>query len=83
LPSGSFVRSFVEQGGLLGYANDVAEIARLVVDMVDRILRGASPATLPVQQNTRFDLLLNLRTARAIGITMPNTLLQRATEVLE
>ena len=83
LPSGSFVRSFVEQGGLLGYANDVAEIARLVVDMVDRILRGASPATLPVQQNTRFDLLLNLRTARAIGITVPDSLLQRATEVLE
>ena len=83
LPSCSFVRIFVEQGGLLGYANDVAEIARLVVDTVDRILRGASPATLPVQQNTRFDLLLNQRTARAIGITLPATLLQRATEVIE
>ena len=83
LPSASFVRSFVEQGGLLGYANDLAEIARLVVDAVDRILRGASPATLPVQQNTRFDLLLNLRTARAIGIAVPATLLQRATEVIE
>jgi putative ABC transport system substrate-binding protein len=83
LPSCSFVRIFVEQGGLLGYANDVAEIARLVVDTIDRILRGASPATLPVQQNTRFDLLLNQRTARAIGITLPATLLQRATEVIE
>jgi putative ABC transport system substrate-binding protein len=83
LPSCSFVRSFVEQGGLLGYANDLAEIARLVADMVDRILRGASPALLPVQQNTRFDLLINLRTARALGITPPATLLQRAAEVIE
>jgi putative tryptophan/tyrosine transport system substrate-binding protein len=83
LPSTSFVRSFVEQGGLLAYANDLAEIARRVVDTVDRILRGASPATLPVQQPTRFDLLLNQRTARALGITLPGTLLQRATEVIE
>jgi putative tryptophan/tyrosine transport system substrate-binding protein len=83
LPSCSFVRSFAEQGGLLAYANDLAEIARLVVDTVDRILRGASPATLPVQQNTRFELLLNQRTARALGITLPATLLQRAAEVIE
>ena len=68
-PSASFVPGFVVQGGLLAYANDLAEIARLVVDTIDRILRGASPAELPVQQNTRFDLLLNRRTARAIGIT--------------
>jgi putative ABC transport system substrate-binding protein len=83
LPSCSFVRGFVEQGGLLAYANDVAEIARLVVDTVDRVLRGAIPAQLPVQQNTRFDLLINLRTARAIGITLPQSLLLRATEVIE
>jgi putative ABC transport system substrate-binding protein len=83
LPSASFVPGFVEQGGLLAYSNDLAEIARLVVDTVDRILRGASPATLPVQQNTRFDLLLNLRTARAIGVALPGTLLQRATRVIE
>ena len=83
LPSCSFVRSFVEQGGLLGYANDVAEIARLVTDTVDRILRGASPAQMPVQQNTRFELLINLRTARALGIAVPSQLLQRATEVIE
>jgi len=83
LPSASFVRGFVEQGGLLAYSNDLVEVARLVVDTVDRILRGASPATLPVQQNTRFELLLNQRTARALGITLPATLLQRATEVIE
>jgi len=83
LPSASFVRSFVEQGGLLAYANDLAEVARLVVDMVDRILRGTAPAQLPVQQNTRFDLLINQRTARALGLAVPSTLLLRATEVLE
>lgn len=83
LPSGSFVRSFVEQGGLVAYTNDLAETARLVVDIVDRILRGASPAMLPVLQNTRFDLLLNLRTAQALKLKIPPTLLARATEVLE
>ena len=83
LASCSFVRSFVEQGGLLAYANDLREVARLVVDTADRFLRGASPAQLPVQQNTRFDLLLNLRTARTLGIAVPGTLLQRATEVIE
>ncbi len=83
LPSASFVRSFVEQGGLLGYVNDLAEVARLVVDMVDRILRGTAPSQLPVQQNTRFDLLINQRTARALGLAVPGTLLLRATEVIE
>jgi putative ABC transport system substrate-binding protein len=83
LPSASFVPGFVQQGGLLAYANDLAEIARLVVDTLDRILRGASPALLPVQQNTRFDLLINLRTARALGIAVPPPLLLRATEVVE
>ena len=81
LPSGSFVRSFVELGGLLSYANDLTEIARLVTDMADRILRGASPAQLPVQQNTRFDLLINLRTAATLGIEVPNLVLAQATEV--
>jgi putative ABC transport system substrate-binding protein len=83
LPSASFVRSFVEQGGLLAYANDLAEIARLVIDTIDRILRGASPATLPVQQNTRFDLLINLRTAAALGIKLPDIVRSRATELIE
>lgn len=82
-PSGSFNRAFVEQGGLLAYANDPAEIARLAVDTIDRILRGASPAMLPVQLSARFDLIFNLRSARAIGVPVPATLLQRATEVIE
>ena len=83
LPSALFVGRFAEQGGLLAYPNDLAEIARLVVDTVDRILCGASPAELPVQQNTCFDLLLNQGTLRATGITLPGTLLQRAAEVIK
>ncbi len=82
-PSASFVRSFVEQGGLLSYANDLTEIARLVTDMADRVLRGASPATLPVQQNTRFDLLINLRTAAALGIKVSDSVRTRTTEFIE
>ena len=83
LPSCSFVRVFVELGGLLAYANDVAEVARLATDMAERILRGASPAQLPVQQNTRFALLINLRTAKALGLSVPAHLLARADEVIE
>ncbi len=82
-PSGSFVRGFVERGGLLAYANDLSEIARLVVDMADRVLRGASPASMPVQQNTRFDLLINLRTAAALGLEVPPSVRLRATELIE
>jgi putative tryptophan/tyrosine transport system substrate-binding protein len=83
LPSCSFVRSFAEQGGLLAYAPDLRETARLAADIADRILRGASPAQLPVQQNTRFDLSLNRRTAAALKLELPAGVLTRATEVIE
>jgi putative tryptophan/tyrosine transport system substrate-binding protein len=83
LPSCSFVRGFVEQGGLLAYAADQRETARLAADMADRILRGASPAQLPVQQSSRFDLLINLRTAAALQLKLPAGVLARATEVFE
>jgi len=83
LPSTSFVRGFAEQGGLLAYAADWGEVARLSADAVDRILRGASRAQFPVQLDTRFELLINLRTAGVLGIAMAAPLLQRATEVIE
>lgn len=83
LPSCSFTRGFVEAGGLVAYAPDLRETAMLAATMADRILRGAAPAQLPVQQNTRFDLLVNRRTAQAIGITVPQGVLLRATEVIE
>ena len=83
LLSCSFVRGFVEQGGLLAYAPDLRETARLVAGMADRVLRGASPAELPVQQSSRFDLLINLLTAAALQLKVPASVLARATEVFE
>jgi putative ABC transport system substrate-binding protein len=83
LPACSFVRSFVQQGGLLAYANNLAEIARRVVDTADRILRGAAPAELPVHQNTRFELIINRRTAAALRLEVPAGVLARTTELLE
>ena len=83
LPSCSFTRGFVEGGGLVAYAPDVRETARMAADQADRILRGAQPAQLPVQQNARFDLLINLRTAAVLRLPVPPTVLARATEVIE
>lgn len=83
LPSVSFTRNFAESGGLLTYAPDLRETTRLTIDQVDRILRGTPPAQIPVQQNARFDLVLNLRTAQALRLKVPPALLARATEVLE
>jgi putative tryptophan/tyrosine transport system substrate-binding protein len=83
LPSFSFVRSFVAFGGLLSYAADRGELARRAADYVDRILRGATPARLPIEQVKNYDLSINLRTAKALGMVVPGSLLLRATEVLE
>lgn len=83
LPSCSFTRGFVEGGGLVAYAPDLRETARLATDQADRILRGALPAQLPVQQNARFDLLINRRTAAALQLKLPTGVLARATEVIE
>lgn len=83
LPSCSFVRAFVEQGGLLAYAPSLREIGRQTAGYVERILRGARPADLPVQQVAGFDLLINRRAARALGVTVPAPMLLRASEVIE
>lgn len=82
LPSCSFVRGFVEQGGLLAYATSLPAVAQLGAGFVEQILRGARPADLPVQQAGVFDLLLNRRSAAALGIVLPKAMLLRATEVL-
>jgi putative ABC transport system substrate-binding protein len=82
LPSFSFVRGYVSAGGLLGYAANQDELARLSVDYIDRILRGADPAHLPIVQSSAFDLVINLHTARALGLSMPRALMLRATEVI-
>ena len=74
---------WVRQGFLMSYWAVNTDLFRIAAGFADRILRGAKPATLPVQQPTRFELLLNLRTAHAIGVTIPNTLRLRADEVIE
>lgn len=82
LPSFSFVRLYVSSGGLLSYSVDAREAAQRTASFVDRILKGAKPGQLPIEQPTSFELALNRRTAKALGITIPQSLLLRATEVI-
>ena len=82
LPSVGFVE-YAQAGGLVGYGPNLQDLWYRGAFFVDKILKGAKPADLPVEQPTKFDLVINLKTAKTIGLTVPPTLLARADEVIE
>ena len=83
LPTSFFGRQFVEAGGLMSYAPDLNHIYRQAATHVDKILKGAKPAELPIEDPTKFELVISLKTAKALGLTIPQTLLLRADQVIE
>jgi putative ABC transport system substrate-binding protein len=83
LPTMFSIREHVEAGGLMSYGPNLAELYRRAADLVDKILRGAKPSEIPVEQPTKFDFAINVVTAKALGLEIPPTLLARADEVIE
>jgi putative ABC transport system substrate-binding protein len=83
LPTVFAFRSYVDAGGLMSYGPNIADLFRRAATYVDKILKGAKPADLPVEQPTTFELVVNLKTAKALGLTIPSSMLGRANHVIE
>ncbi len=76
-------RVYVELGGLMAYASELTDLVRRVADDVHQILNGANPGDIPIYQSTKFEFIINLKTANALGLTIPPAILARADEVIE
>jgi putative ABC transport system substrate-binding protein len=83
LPAMFWRKEHVEAGGLMSYGTNYGEMYRRAAAYVDKILRGAKPADIPVEQPTKFELVINLNTAKALGLTIPSLILARTDEVIE